>query len=1773
MARTRQRNEALSPPPDWKWRFSVRQLLLLISLISAAAAAVDRPNHPPRFLIEGDKTEIVLRLKEGPDTPAGSTIYRLRGFDIDGDNLSFGKLSSDGTDVVKIVNLNHNEANVILAKELDREERDEYMVVLTLTDGRLGDGNFITQSLLILVEDVNDNEPVFKPYRSTITVAEDSGPGILTTLEATDADEGPYGQVKYTLADQDNEENLFTVTTANGKGLIKLIGQLDYEKKFLYHLKVLATDRSNGQRVNTATAGLIIKVDDVEDMPPEFVVVSPVARLSEDARIGTSVLQGMKKSLPYSSFSEKSVTQEKWLGNANKIHLVQRQLKAVDGDRGVNNPIKYSIVSGSDGVFDIEPNTGKVFTLKKIDREAIINVNSGAYILEIEAREETSKVYPTPTARTEVTVIVTDVNDEAPTFRSPRYTCRVNENAQVSTPVTFLPPAEPQVYDYDQGNNGTFEMFLEGDDGLFDVTPRQGINDASFLIRVKDSSRLDYEKMTVINFTLVAKEMVMYRPKSSTVPVTVYVLDMNDNFPEFSKPLYEVSVPENSGPGTTVAIVYARDKDSGKFGSEGIRYTGLGGSIADLLALDSISGAITIKSEKPIFDRELIAKHYLTVEARDDLGMGNRNTVQLVINVDDVNDNAPQFIQSTYEARLLENEANFESPVFIEARDADLNGTKNSEVRYTLIGYSQYKRNFTLDPVTGELKPMKPIDFEALIMPDTKNILGSYPVTLQVKAEDGGKPSLSSVTTVTVYVQDVNDFAPVFEVANFSTTIPEDVPGGTSIVKLIAHDADGSAPNNVIAYRIVDGAGDKFVMNSITGVISTALGSSLDPDLTQPRILRYQLNVIALDGGIGRQQMSATASVTVIVRDVNNKPPVLQDPGTVRIRENTPVGHIVTRLVAHDPDTTAKLRYTIDHSGTEGRNEEGRIVRNSEINLEACLELDQNDGTLRVARPIDREEVETIKLIINVEDLEAQKGKQTVSAVLNVVIEDENDNNPEFRKPFYKRSVTENSQNGITIANIVADDADKNRTITYSLQGGKTLKDLVHLDSATGELLVASRIDREQVPWINMTVKATDSGIPPRSAFVDVFIQVLDENDNNPYFLSDISNISIYENTTIGLFELDPVDPWSSKVLSTGSLKGRYGNYSLTIQAVDQGKPPKSAIANLDICITDFNDNAPVFISPPQNATIRIPENATVGSEIIQVEAIDKDIGQNAFVSYRLKQDLSGDWKTFEIDSNTGLLSLKNPLDRETQKIYQIRVEAYDHGTPTPLSSDLDLTIYVRNVNDYEPQFLVEEFAVNFTENMRPGVERRQIIDTVDRDDVDYLDEPAPPVCYYIIAGNEDNNFEIEPISHQITTIRELDREEKEIHTLLVKASEDCTKAPPKFSNATLSENAVRDDTILKLLIWVVDTNDNAPHFVKRVFTGGVSTEAEFGTEALQVKAEDPDVSVNAELSYYIDGEIRTTLSEEMDNVQVPPFVIDKSTGSVFLNFDPQKGMKGYFDFTVYVNDTGGLADSAHVFIYLLREDQRVRFVLRQHPPELRGKTDRFREVLSNVTGSIANVDLFRVHESRDGRVDKTKTDLYMHFVDPKDHSVLEVQQVLSDIDHKIEHLDSIFKEFNVLDTQAGEAITLARVAQPDGVLILWLLGATAFLTILLIVVISLCMSQRSSYQRQIKAATVTAFGSTESDVARAPGRVPNTNMHSVEGSNPIWMQAYENEWYKDDEISQSNMIKNEAPVPLTVKEQNDLNRNGNTYHRNLYQHMDKLGNPLISKKLETTEL
>lgn len=116
------------------------------------------------------------------------------------------------------------------------------------------------------------------------------------------------------------------------------------------------------------------------------------------------------------------------------------------------------------------------------------------------------------------------------------------------------------------------------------------------------------------------------------------------------------------------------------------------------------------------------------------------------------------------------------------------------------------------------------------------------------------------------------------------------------------------------------------------------------------------------------------------------------------------------------------------------------------------------------------------------------------------------------------------------------------------------------------------------------------------------------------------------------------------------------------------------------------------------------------------------------------------------------------------------------------------------------------------------------------------------------------------------------------------------------------------------------------------------------------------------------------------------------------------------------------------------------------------------------------------MHENRDGSVDKTKTDLYMHLVDRRDNSILEVEEVLQLIDQNVEVLDGLFRDFNVLDTQPSEALELLAAAG-QGHMVLWLVVANLFVGALLVVVLSLCFSQRKTYRRQLRAACVHSYG------------------------------------------------------------------------------------------------
>ncbi len=267
--------------------------LLFVTLFAVASAT----NSPPRFVLDdGDDIggNIVVRLREGPATPPGTRILRLRGFDPDGDELTFGVSGSNAQDLLRVENKpNSDEASVYLNRVLDHETQSEFAAVVTLTDGKLGDGNYVKRSFLLLVEDINDNAPVFRPHPQAVSVQEHSGEQVVTVLEATDRDSGIFGQVVYSLepADGDFQDFPFAIRAdKSGKGVVTAVDDLDFERKPVYEVKVIASDRAPlGGVANSAATTILVKVEDVSDTPPQFVSAPSVTRIPEDVPRFTEV--------------------------------------------------------------------------------------------------------------------------------------------------------------------------------------------------------------------------------------------------------------------------------------------------------------------------------------------------------------------------------------------------------------------------------------------------------------------------------------------------------------------------------------------------------------------------------------------------------------------------------------------------------------------------------------------------------------------------------------------------------------------------------------------------------------------------------------------------------------------------------------------------------------------------------------------------------------------------------------------------------------------------------------------------------------------------------------------------------------------------------------------------------------------------------------------------------------------------------------------------------------------------------------------------------------------------------------------------------------------------------------------------------------------------------------------------------------------------------------------------------------------------------------------
>ncbi len=448
--------------------------------------------------------------------------------------------------------------------------------------------------------------------------------------------------------------------------------------------------------------------------------------------------------------------------------------------------------------------------------------------------------------------------------------------------------------------------------------------------------------------------------------------------------------------------------------------------------------------------------------------------------------------------------------------------------------------------------------------------------------------------------------------------------------------------------------------------------------------------------------------VAVEITDINDNHPSFSEQNQhFEIAEHTHIGTSFQLHAARDQDASP---YS---------------VRMYKLSQDENFEIDIRNSDeekipfLVLKKALDREQKSEHLLILKALD----GGNPPKSGTLNITVTvlDSNDNRPVFSQDSYSVSLQENSPVGTTVIKIKATDSDEgpNSEIEYSL--GKTLKrkvyDIFQLDRITGEIKVKGEIDFEETDVYKLDVQASDKGQPPLSTQCRVIIKIQDINDNKPDIeLTSLSNIVAEDSkpgTVIALISVTDKDSGvNGKVVCSLSenvpfelkpsfqdnmyslvTKGRLDrelvpHYDITITATDLGQPPLLSIKTLSIQVADVNDNQPAFSS--NFFEVYIFENNAPGASIFSVRASDKDVNENALISYQIKRGVGtqNEITSFlNINSETGVIHSHKSFDFEAIKMFQFHVLATDSGTPS-LGSNVTVNVFILDQNDNVPVIL-----------------------------------------------------------------------------------------------------------------------------------------------------------------------------------------------------------------------------------------------------------------------------------------------------------------------------------------------------------------------------------------------------------------------------------------------------------------------------------------------------
>uniref|UniRef100_A0A8C9ADM8 Protocadherin gamma subfamily C, 5 n=1 Tax=Prolemur simus TaxID=1328070 RepID=A0A8C9ADM8_PROSS len=590
---------------------------------------------------------------------------------------------------------------------------------------------------------------------------------------------------------------------------------------------------------------------------------------------------------------------------------------------------------------------------------------------------------------------------------------------------------------------------------------------------------------------------------------------------------------------------------------------------------------------------------------------------------------------------------------------------------------------FALNPRSGSLVTAGRIDREELCAQSARCL-----VSFNILVEDRVK-----LFGIEIEVTDINDNAPKFQAENLDIKINENVAPGMRFPLPEAIDPDVGV-NSLQNYQL--SPNKHFSL----GVQSRASGVKY-PELVLERALDreeealHHLVLTAFDGG--NPLRSGTVLVSVTVFDTNDNAPVFTLPEyRVSVPENTPVGTRLLTVTATDKDEGANGEVTYSFRKLP----DAQLVK---------FQLNKYTGEIKISENLDYEETGFYEIEIQAED----GGAYLATAKVLITVEDVNDNSPEVTITSLFSPVTEDSPLGTVIAllNVHDLDSEQNGQVTCSISGNLPFKLEKSIDSYY-RLVTHRALDREQVSSYNITVTAKDGGSPPRSTETHFTLQVADINDNAPTF-SHISYVTyIPENNPRGasIFSVTALDPDSkenaqviyslaedtiqgtplSSYMSINSDTGvlyalrsfdyeQFRDIQMEVTASDSGNPPLSSNVSLSLFVLDQNDNAPEILYPvlPTDGSTGVelaPRSAEPGYLVTKVVAVDRDSGQNAWLSYRLLK--ASEPGLFSVGLHTGeVRTARALLDRDALK-QSLVVAVQDHGQP-PLSATVTLTIAV----------------------------------------------------------------------------------------------------------------------------------------------------------------------------------------------------------------------------------------------------------------------------------------------------------------------------------------------------------------------------------------------------------------------------------------------------------------------------------------------------------------